>query len=122
MKIKGFFKDKEPRIKITLSGTNNKKGQIEVLVDTGFNGDLMLPEAKIKELALKKVGTDSYATASGENVITTAYLGFLEWFGKTCRIIILSTKGIHALIGMQLLYFCHLDMEPLKEKFHRSPL
>ena len=114
MRIKGFFKGKEPRIKISLAGL--KKKQIEVLLDTGFNGDLMLPEERIKELALEKVGTDSYTTASGKNVITTAHLGFLEWFGKARRVTVLATKGNHALIGMQLLYFCHLDIIPFKGK------
>lgn len=83
---------------------------IEVLVDTGFNGELMLTKEKIKELSLVFIGDDEYMTASGDVVPTTVHMGFLKWFDRTRKVVILATSGKLNLIGMELLHFYRLDL------------
>ena len=65
MEIKGWFDEGNPIIDIYLDSSEDP---LNVLVDTGFNGELMLTNAKIKELSLTLVGDDEYMTASGDVV------------------------------------------------------
>ncbi len=55
MEIKGWFDEGKPMISIYLEGS---ECPIDVLVDTGFNGELMLTKEKIKELSLSIIGDD----------------------------------------------------------------
>jgi len=107
MEIKGRFVEGKPMIDIYLEGSDNP---IDVLVDTGFNGELMLTEEKIKDLSLSVIGDDEYMTASGDVVPTSVYIGFIRWFGKKRKIAVLSTSGKANLIGMELLHFSRLEI------------
>lgn len=79
MEIKGRFDEGKPMIDIYLEGSDDP---IDVLVDTGFNGELMLTEEKIKDLTLPVIGDDEYMTASGDIVPTSVYFGIIRWFGR----------------------------------------
>lgn len=107
MEIKGYFDEGKPMINIYLEGSEDS---IDVLVDTGFNGELMLTKEKIKQLSLVFIGDDEYMTASGDVVPTTVHMGFIKWFSRTRKIAILSTSGKSNLIGMELLHFYRLDI------------
>jgi clan AA aspartic protease len=107
MEIKGRFVEGKPMIHIYLEGSDNP---IDVLVDTGFNGELMLTEEKIKDLSLSVIGDDEYMTASGDVVPTSVHIGFIRWFGKKRKIAVLSTSGKANLIGMELLHFSRLEI------------
>lgn len=107
MKIKGWFDEGKPMIDIYLEGSEYP---IDVLVDTGFNGELMLTKEKIEELSLSFIGEDEYMTASGDVVPTTVHIGFIRWFGRTRKIAILATSGKANLIGMELLHFYGLEI------------
>ena len=107
MEIKGWFDEGKPKIFIYLDGSDDP---INALVDTGFNGELMLTKAKIRELSLTFIGDDEYMTASGDVVPTTVHIGFIKWFGRTRKIAVLATAGKANLIGMELLHFYRLDL------------
>ena len=107
MEIEGYFDEGKPMIGICLEGSEDP---IDVLVDTGFNGELMLTKDKIEELSLTLIGDDEYMTASGDMVPTTVHMGFIKWFGHTRKIAVLATFGKANLIGMELLHFYRLDI------------
>jgi len=109
MEIQGYFADGKPMINVYLEGSENLT---EVLVDTGFNGELMMTMDKIQELGkiLIHIGDDKYMTASGEVVPTSVYMGYLKWFGRTRKVTILATSGKSNLIGMELLHFYRLNV------------
>jgi len=107
MEIEGYFDEGKPMIGIYLEGSEDP---IDILVDTGFNGELMLTKEKIEELSLTFIGDDEYMTASGDVVPTTVYMGIIKWFGHTRRIAVLATSGKSNLIGMELLHFYRLDI------------
>lgn len=107
MEIKGYFDKGRPMIDIYLEGSQDPVG---VLVDTGFNGELMIAKEKIEELSLTFIGDDEYMTASGDVVPTTVHMGFVKWFGRTRKIAVLATSGKANLIGMELLHFYRLDI------------
>ena len=66
--MKGFFKFGSPIIELSIEGK-----KIEFLLDTGFNGHIMLPKAIIEELDLEQIGISDYLTASGEEKLTNVY-------------------------------------------------
>ncbi|MEW6680155.1 MAG: hypothetical protein AB1297_03900 [bacterium] len=107
MEIKGYFDEGRPTINIYLEGS---KSPINVLVDTGFNGELILTKEKIKELSLPFIGDDEDMTASGDVVPTTVHIGFIKWFDRPRKIAVLATSGRLNLIGMELLHFYRLDI------------
>lgn len=116
MRIKGIINDKlAPIIRIDIEGS---KEQIETILDTGFNGELMLPKKTIEKLNLEWCGKEDYWVASGETITTDVYKGHLNWFGKTGTVEVMSTSADLGLLGMQLLSSCMISINvPEKELF-----
>lgn len=106
MKVEGIINHKPaPIIEITLDGI-----KVEVVLDTGFNGELMLSGPKIKRLGLEWVGKEDYFVASGERKTTDVYKGCLDWFGKKRIVAVMATRSKDSLLGMGLLGFCRVEI------------
>jgi predicted aspartyl protease len=63
--------DKHGRALVTVSVRPSDVGaahQIEVWIDTGFNGDLVLPQQQIDDLALPQSGTVKAILADGQRL------------------------------------------------------
>ena len=104
--MKGFFKFGNPVIELNIEGR-----KIETLLDTGFNGHLMLPESIILELALDQIGISDYLTASGDDKITNVYKGSVEFLNQKIEVPILSTDADFSLAGMEFFYDCRILIE-----------
>lgn len=107
--MKGFFKFGCPMIELQIEGKN-----VEMLLDTGFNGHMMLQQSLIKELNLEQIGFSDYSTASGENKITEVYKGKIKFLEQEIEIPILSTDAPYSLAGMELFNNCKIVIEKLK--------
>jgi clan AA aspartic protease len=107
MKISGYFEGKKPFIKLYFKGYSEGVG---VLIDTGFSGQLVLPQNLVRKLKLKMIGEGKYITVKGKHLIIKVYIAFLHWFGKVQAVTALATKSHHALIGMGLLYDTKLEI------------
>ncbi len=91
-------------IEIALSGTGDASLQsITVWIDTGFTGDLVLPQSLIDELALTLTGTVSAILADGSKTAMRTYRCFVHWFGKQRRLEVVANDGEHPLLGVGLL-------------------
>ena len=75
--MNGFFEFGSPIIELSV-----EKRKIPMLLDTGFNGHLMLPNYAIQEIGLDQIGISDYLTASGENKITKVYAGKVLFFDE----------------------------------------
>ena len=73
--MKGFFKFGSPMIEIIFEDNN-----IMALLDTGFTGEIMLPENLISELNLKQIGISEYIGASGEIKQTKVFKAEIRFF------------------------------------------
>jgi clan AA aspartic protease len=113
--VKGNFSGLSPTIDIHI-----QKREFRVLIDTGFNGALMLPKSEIKKLKLKNIGKDNYITASGNQVVTEIYMAEILWFGRLRKIAVLSTEGQTRLIGMELLFNQNISINGFKNKIEIS--
>ena len=104
--LSGTFQFGIPAIKIKIQGV-----EVTTLVDTGFNGELMLPKRYINQINLKPIAFSEYLTAGGTLVRTQEYQGTMEWFGKKRKITVLQGPGSIFLIGMDLLHDTRLVVE-----------
>ena len=109
MEIDGYFEGADPFIDVFFEQSSEP---VQVLVDTGFSGELMLQKERIDSLGLSQIGEDTYTTASGAEVETTIHIGCLRWFGETKRVPVLATEGKTSLLGMAMLLPHLLFMKP----------
>lgn len=109
MELKGQFDGRVPLVYIDVQGHS-----VKALVDTGYDGYLMLPETLTESLRLEYLADTKYQTADGKVAYGSTYLAEIFWFGKKIQTEVDSTKGDFALLGMGLIYACLLLMEPVK--------
>ncbi len=77
--------------------------EIEAWIDTGFNGDLVLPQQQIDDLALPQSGTVVGILADGSEIVLDTYACRIDWFGEESDLEVLANEGEYALLGVGLL-------------------
>lgn len=92
-----------PVIRLRVIGpVSNEQSEIDVIVDTGFNGGLMLPRSAIRDLELAERGFVTGILATGKTVTTKAYGAIVEWNREYRFVEVLPTEG-DPLFGTKLL-------------------
>ena len=76
---------------------------IQVWIDTGFNGDLVLPQHLIDDLSLRPSGTLKALLADGSEVALRRYTCIVDWFGETRELEVVGNDGEYPLLGVGLL-------------------
>ncbi len=104
--MKGFFKFGNPVIELAVESR-----KVEALLDTGFNGHVMLPRAVIEELGLDQLGISDYLTASGDTKLTRVYVAKIMFLEEEIEVPILSTDADFSLAGMELFHDCRIVIE-----------
>ena len=87
---------------------------MEVLVDTGFNGSLIIPTHSFNQLRpiLKFEGPEEFHSVTGEVFLADAYSAEIEWLGKWIRAAVATCKEVNeAIIGGHLLKDCRLTID-----------
>ena len=107
MEIQGAFEHGMPLISVHVAGE-----EFRAILDTGFDGYVMLPREEIARLNLRELGKTMYRTADGQTHEGRVYRGQIKWLGMTNDAAIDSTDGDFALVGMKLLQPLRLVMEP----------
>ena len=92
----------EPWLAVSVEHSNGELQQYEVIVDTGFTGFLILPEAVIKELGLVSEGYLQATLASGEAGRFEFYAAGVWWHEEVRRVEVFQSID-QSLLGMQLL-------------------
>jgi len=77
--------------------------EIQVWIDTGFNGDLVLPQQEIDDLALPKSGIVNGILADGSEVMLNRYVCQVDWFGEQFELEVIANEGEYPLLGVGLL-------------------
>lgn len=108
--LKGFFKYGFPMIGLVVEG----KG-LDFLLDTGFNGHLMLPKKIIEKMELKEIGYSDYSTASGGNIKTEIFKASINFFGEETEVSVLATDAEFSLAGIELFSNCKIVIEKHSE-------
>ena len=100
----------EAIITIDFVGSDGFLHSLEAVLDTGYNGDLTLPQDVIQQLGLVLLGRRSVTLANGESVVLNAYLGTVAWHGLQRQVVILQTDE-EPLLGMSLLQESRVTLE-----------
>ena len=98
--------DEEGRALVTIrigAANNALVHEVDVWVDTGFNGDLVLPKVYIDELNLPHAGTAKAVLADGSEVSLKVHLCTIEWFGEIRELNVVANDGSNPLLGVGLL-------------------
>jgi clan AA aspartic protease len=77
--------------------------EIPVWIDTGFNGDLVLPQQQIERLTLPQSGTVKAILADGSEVTLKRYVCLIDWFGEERDLEVVANEGEYPLLGVGLL-------------------
>lgn len=110
MSIEGWVDEHlSPRIEIQTPQSKS----IEFVVDTGFNGYLVLPTQLLHEIGFEHRGSTVVELADGSKVTSELYEGTILWFGKEKTVRVHATQSADALLGTKMLisYVFELDVE-----------
>ena len=100
----------EPIVKFTVQGPLGQSREIEAVVDTGYNGHLMLTPELVSELGLPFVTASRAFLADGSEAIFDVYGVTMLWDGHT-RYIDAYMSDATPLVGMRLLLGHNLNIE-----------
>ena len=93
----GEWRDGFPHVSLALNGLNGTV-QVNSIVDTGFNGDVALPENLMSQLGLVPTATHYVELAGGFRQRCFSYEMLLEWEGEERLVEVLTLDG-NPLIG-----------------------
>lgn len=83
---------------------------LKVVLDTGFNGYLTLPQDCLTDLDAREVGTRRAALGDGNIIDMSVYLVSLNWHGKEMEVMALEAESA-PLAGMSLLWGSRIVFE-----------
>ena len=76
---------------------------IECVVDTGFDGGLMLPRALVSQIQIPIVGELTFEMVGGAKMSAKIGLIDIRWLGELREVEVIVSEGDDALIGTELL-------------------
>jgi clan AA aspartic protease len=76
---------------------------IEAWIDTGFTGELVLPEHAIRSLDLEHSGSVDAVLADGSQIELNTYTCFVHWIDGERRLEVVANQGNYPLLGVGLL-------------------
>jgi clan AA aspartic protease len=109
MQMDGYFNVRqEPVI-----GLDVGSSQIEFLVDTGFNGGLIIPGQIAEGLDIQyDRGLEEFRTANEATFLASAGSMEITWFGNAIRVPVATTEEVpEAILGGNMLKDCRLIID-----------
>ena len=77
--------------------------ELEAWVDTGFTGELVLPQERISALGLPQSATVRAELGDGSEVVLDICSCWIEWFGQQKQIEVIASTAQWPLLGVGLL-------------------
>lgn len=102
--------NREPVIRLRVRGPGGLVADVDLVVDTGFTGALVLPAAVVAALGLPWRSGGTAVLADGSTHQTDYYEAELEW-GPGWVAVLAMSVGPEALLGMRLLARHRLTVE-----------
>lgn len=84
---------------------------IEVWIDTGFTGDVVLPLPVITELGLTQSGSVDAVLADGSQIELATYSCRIRWFDEERHLEVIANDGEVPLVGVGLLWGNQLSID-----------
>lgn len=99
----------DPLVVVEIRNGQGDLRPVEVIVDTGFSGELALPPDLIQSLELDYIDDVSVALVDGREGRFRAYDGVVSWHGRRREVMAIDLGG-DPLLGMALLLECRLTV------------
>jgi len=111
-RIDGYvdFSTLTPMVTLKLLSNEGEEVDVPSMVDTGYNGDIILPESKINEMRLEYLGKSWGELADGDVSEMKLFKGRLKWFNADKEVLVGATRSDVALLGTLLLADCELNV------------
>ena len=93
---------REATFRLTVLAADRGERQVDVILDTGFNGYLTLPSQIVRGLRLPIAGNRRVTLGDGSVVALDMFLGTVLWHGQEREILIRQADG-GSVVGMALL-------------------
>ena len=108
MQIDGYLSVKdEPIIRLDVGSLS-----IEVLVDTGFDGSLIIPGEVADRMAVKFEGNQEFCSMTGAPFFVSTCLMEIDWLGKRIRVPVMTSSEVdQTLLGSRMLRDCRLTID-----------
>jgi clan AA aspartic protease len=84
---------------------------IECVVDTGFDGGLMLPRAFFSQIQIPIIGELTFEMVGGAKMSAKIGLTDIQWLGELREVEVIVSEGDDALIGTELLIATTLTID-----------
>lgn len=94
---------------------------VNVWVDTGFTGDLVLPKSLIDEFELQRSGSVDGVLADGSEIELSTYTCAIEWFGSVRTLEVIENAGEYPLLGVGMLLGLELCIDYRSLKLSLTP-
>lgn len=113
--ISGFVSSRrQPTARLVVRGPQGQEQTVEALLDTGYNGTLVLPSVVVRALNLPKRRTPVQISLGNDSVVVVETSdGRVLWDGIERPIRVIS-MGDQAVVGLALLYGYRLCIEVVK--------
>jgi clan AA aspartic protease len=108
--IRGRILDRQARVNVTFVLDGRPDVTVECVVDTGFEGTVILPARAVALLDLPFVTDLAANLADGRDVRVDVHVATIMWDDVPRRVAVLA-MGHRPLIGTSLLNGCHLEMD-----------
>ena len=82
---------------------DGRRTEVELWIDTAFNGGLAIPRKRVAELGLVKQSSAEAILADGRSVELETFACFVDWFGNSYETQIAASDGDYPLLGTMLL-------------------
>ena len=101
-------------IPIIIQDNGGSWQQLDVVLDTGFTGELALPERYVFQLGLTLNDETRAAPAVGQSMPVPAGNALVIWHGRR-RLVRVLQAGTHPLVGMRLLWNHHITIDAVAD-------
>ena len=90
--------------------------EIECVLDTGFDGGLMLPRAFAAQFQIPVIGELTFEMVGGAKMSAEIGLTDIDWLGELRKVEVIISEGNDALIGTELLIATTLVIDYQKHR------
>ncbi len=112
MQIDGYFNVRDEPVIVLDVGS----AQIEFLVDTGFNGGLIIPNQLAEGLDINyDRGLEEFSSVTGATFLASGCSMTITWFGQAIRVPVATSAEVNeAILGGKMLKDCRLIIDYVK--------
>ncbi len=104
----------EAVVELVVTGPDGDTETVEAVIDTGFSGNLTLPESAVKVLQLEWLGREPAQLADGRTELFDVFAAKVNWDGAVRAIEVQATEA-QPLVGMALLHRHSLKLDIVED-------